>query len=153
MPPRVLEAERFLAQRGWTPGHRTTRRATVARRGALAGPAAWQPQGTTRPLTSASNNPAIYASGNAPSNPTWTALGPTAVQTPDFNLVTGRVATIALDPSDTTGNRLFIGTTGGGVWVAHNAGVANTSLIAFTPLTDAVAALGGAVTPPSALAR
>ncbi len=57
------------------------------------------------------------------------------------------MATIALDPSDTTGNRLFIGTTGGGVWFANNAGVANTSLIAFTPLTDAVTALGGAVDP------
>ncbi len=47
---------------------------------------------------------------------TWTALGPAAVQTPDFGLVTGRVAAIALDPSDATGNRLYIGTTGGGVW-------------------------------------
>ena len=80
-------------------------------------------------------------------NATWTALGPTAVETPDFNLVTGRVAAIALDPSDATGNRLFIGTTGGGVWFANNAGVADTSSIAFTPLTDAVTALGGAVDP------
>ena len=55
------------------------------------------------------------------------------------------MAAIALDPSDATGNRLYIGTTGGGVWFANNAGVANTSLIAFTPLTDAVTALGGAV--------
>ena len=133
VPPRVSEAERFLAERGWTPGHRITPRAKAARNGVLASPAARQPQNTT----GSSTNPAT--------NATWTALGPTAVQTPDFNLVTGRVAAIALDPSDATGNRLYIGTTGGGVWFANNAGAANTSLIAFTPLTDAVAALGGAV--------
>ena len=131
VPPRVREAERFLAQRGWTPGHRLALRTTAARNGILASPAVSQPQSTTSSST----------------NATWTALGPTAVQTPSFDLVTGRVATIALDPSDTTGNRLFIGTTGGGVWFANNAGVANTSLIAFTPLTDAVTALGGAVDP------
>ncbi len=131
VPPRVSEAERFLAQRGWTPGRRITPRAMAARNGILESPAALRPQSSSSSIT----------------NPTWTALGPTAVQTPDFNLVTGRVAAIALDPSDTTGNRLYIGTTGGGVWFANNAGSANTSLISFTPLTDAVAALGGAVDP------
>ena len=92
-------------------------------------------------------NLAAENTSGSPNNATWTALGPTAVETPDFNLVTGRVAAIALDPSDATGNRLFIGTTGGGVWFANNAGVADTSLIAFTPLTEAVTALGGAVDP------
>jgi hypothetical protein len=84
------------------------------------------------------------ASGNATSVNTWQPLGPSTVQTPDFGLVTGRVAAIALDPSDPTGNRLYLGTTGGGVWVANNAAVAATSSIVFTPLTDSVAALAGA---------
>ena len=75
---------------------------------------------------------------------TWQPLGPTAVQTPGFGLVTGRVAALALDPSDATGNRLYLGTTGGGVWVAQNAGTSNPSSIVFTPLTDTLAALGGA---------
>ena len=75
---------------------------------------------------------------------TWQALGPTAVLTPTYGLVTGRVSALALDPSDATGNRLYLGTTGGGVWVAQNAGASNSSLIAFTPLTDTVAALSGA---------
>jgi hypothetical protein len=66
------------------------------------------------------------------------------VQTPQFGLVTGRVTALALDPSDLTGNRLYVGTTGGGVWMANNA-AAIPSSIAFSPLTDNVAALGGAV--------
>ncbi len=67
-----------------------------------------------------------------------------AVQTPNFGLVTGRVSALALDPSDATGNRLYAGTTGGGVWVANNAAASAPSTIVFTPLTDTVAALGGA---------
>ena len=93
VPPRVTEAEHFLAQRGWTPGHRLAPRATDVRNSGLASPAASQSQSSTG------------ASTNATTNVTWTALGPTAVQTPDFNLVSGRVAAIALDPSDPTGNR------------------------------------------------
>jgi hypothetical protein len=58
--------------------------------------------------------------------------------------VTGRVSALALDPSDSTGGRLYLGTTGGGVWEAQNAGVSDPSLVVFTPLTDAVEALSGA---------
>jgi hypothetical protein len=76
---------------------------------------------------------------------TWQALGPAAVLTPNYGLVTGRVSALALDPSDSTGNRIYLGTTGGGVWAAQNAGVSNASSVVFTPLTDTVAALGGAV--------
>jgi hypothetical protein len=84
------------------------------------------------------------SSANTTSANTWQPLGPSAVQTPDFGLVTGRVTAIALDPSDATGNHLYLGTTGGGVWVANNAAVSTPSSIVFTPLTDSVAALGGA---------
>jgi hypothetical protein len=48
---------------------------------------------------------------------------------------------VALDPSDSTGNRVYVGTTGGGVWVAQNAGTTNASNVVFTPLTDTLAAL------------
>ena len=74
---------------------------------------------------------------------TWQPLGPAAVQTPAFGLVTGRIAALAFDPSDSTGNRLYVGTTGGGVWVAQNAGTSNSASVVFTPLTDTLAALGG----------
>ncbi len=77
------------------------------------------------------------------SSATWTALGPTAVPTTPYGLVTGRVTAIALDPSDVTGNHVYVGTTGGGVWVAANAATSTSSQVVFTPLTDSLSALGG----------
>ena len=74
----------------------------------------------------------------------WQSLGPAAVETANFGLVTGRVTALALDPSDATGNRLYLGTTGGGVWAAQNAGTSNASTVEFTPLTDQLSALNGA---------
>ena len=126
LPPRVAEAQRFLAQRGAKPGQRFAR----------------------RPPASATPHPAPQASSATPlggtnSTATWTALGPSAVQTSTFGLVTGRVSSLALDPSDSTGNRLYVGTTGGGVWEASDANAATASVV-FTPLTDALSALGGA---------
>ena len=127
-PPRVVEAERFLAQRGGTPGHRIPARAHAFRfRG--------------RPGASAAHSLDIGAL--SPAAATWQPIGPTAVQTSNFGLVSGRVSVIALDPSDATGNHLYIGTTGGGVWYANNARVSTTSAISFIPLTDNVTALGG----------
>jgi Abnormal spindle-like microcephaly-assoc'd, ASPM-SPD-2-Hydin len=144
IPPRVLEAERFLRERGWTSGHRMIPRTGATLRlgaktvGASAGVGAMGAEVTG--IAASANT----TSGNTTSANTWQPLGPSAVQTPDFGLVTGRVAAIALDPSDPTGNHVYLGTTGGGVWVANNAAVSTPSSIVFTPLTDSVAALGGA---------
>ena len=71
----------------------------------------------------------------------WQALGPAAVNTASYGLVTGRVTAAALDPSDPTGNRLYIGTTGGGVWLSQNAAISNTFSVQFSPLTDTVGAM------------
>jgi len=60
-------------------------------------------------------------------------------------LVTGRISSLALDPSDTTGNMLYVGTTGGGVWFSQNAATADSTKVVFTPLTDRPAALSSAV--------
>ncbi|HUV68207.1 MAG TPA: choice-of-anchor D domain-containing protein [Terracidiphilus sp.] len=131
LPPQVAEAERFMAERGWRPGHSLAFRGVGARR------ANW-------PM--AMNG--IAANGieaGSAATATWQPLGPTAVETPGFGLVTGRVSALALDPSDLTGNRLYLGTTGGGVWVAQNAATSNPSSVVFTPLTDSLGALGGAV--------
>jgi hypothetical protein len=127
-PARVAEAQRFLAQRGWTSGHRIPARATTLRGGVSPG------------YVALSQNAAI-----SPAAATWQPLGPTAVLTPDFGLISGRISALALDPSDSTGDRLYVGATGGGVWAANNAGVSTPSSIAFTPLTDNVAALGGVI--------
>lgn len=64
----------------------------------------------------------------------WQSLGPSAVVSPNFGLVTGRVSSIAIDPADPSGNRVYIGTTGGGVWVSQNAAASDS--VIFTPLTD-----------------
>jgi hypothetical protein len=67
-----------------------------------------------------------------------------AVETQSSGLVSGRISALALDPSDSTGNRLYVGTTGGGVWAASNANASDASSVVFAPLTDAVSALDGA---------
>jgi hypothetical protein len=74
---------------------------------------------------------------------TWLPLGPMAVQSQNFGLVTGRVSALALDPSDTTGNTLYVGTTGGGVWRSQNAGTSSPANISFIPLTDEAPGMGG----------
>ena len=39
---------------------------------------------------------------------------------------------------------MYIGTTGGGVWVSQNAATSNADQVQFTPLTDKLSALAGA---------
>lgn len=137
VPPRAAAAERFLAERGWPAGHRRTLQRGAMRRQAVTSP------GQTNP-SPGQTNLGQTSLGQAGAAQTWQPLGPAAVSTPGYGLVTGRISALALDPSDATGNRLYVGTTGGGVWGSSNAGVANASGVAFTPLTDAVNALGGA---------
>ncbi len=121
-PPRVAEARRFLAARGWPPARRMRRLPSHL-------------AASLRPL------PQIQTSVIS----TWTPLGPTAVQTPNLGLVTGRVSAIAFDPSDVTGNHVYIGTTGGGVWAAQNAAVSTPYTVSFVPLTDSLSAEGGVI--------
>jgi hypothetical protein len=117
-------AQRFLSQRGWRPGVLMDRR--------------------LRPLADEAVTPLATVSSLAQgtSTPTWSPLGPGAVLTPQYGLVTGRVSSVAVDPADATGNHLYVGTTGGGVWMAQNA-AATPSQIVFQPLTDGLAALKG----------
>jgi hypothetical protein len=65
----------------------------------------------------------------------WQPIGPNQVASIAYGNVTGRVTAIAIDPADTTGNTVYLGTTGGGVWKSTNAAGPATSVI-FTPLTD-----------------
>jgi hypothetical protein len=121
LPPRVRQVQRFLARREWTPG---SSRGWATRRGNF-GPAFGQPK----------------AAAQTPAAATWKPVGPSSVLTPTYGQVTGRVSALALDPSDATGNLLYLGTTGGGVWVAPNAAVTKASQVVFTPLTDTVEGL------------
>lgn len=68
----------------------------------------------------------------------WSALGPAQVSTfhQRYGLVTGRVTSVAVDPSDPSGNTVYVGTTGGGVWYSTNADSNQAASVTFTPLTD-----------------
>jgi hypothetical protein len=131
VPPRVLQAQRFLSERGWKPGMAIARPSTGAGRTAGARHAGSRTGFAVR-LAQSTSSP-------------WQPAGPGAVVTANYGLVTGRVTALAIDPSDMTGNHLYVGTTGGGVWEAQNAAVANASLVTFAPLTDNVGALSSVV--------
>ncbi len=68
----------------------------------------------------------------------WTAVGPGQIATAAYGEVTGRVTAIAVDPADATGNTVYVGTTGGGVWKSTNA-AGPASNVSFVPLTDTLA--------------
>jgi hypothetical protein len=68
-------------------------------------------------------------------NAAWQPLGPGHVASATYGNITGRVSSIAIDSADSTGNTIYLGTTGGGVWKSTNAAGA-TANVTFTPLTD-----------------
>lgn len=70
-------------------------------------------------------------------------MGPTQVATSPWNLVTGEVTSIAADPSDTSGNTVYLGTAGGGVWKSTSA-AGGVSSVAFAPLTEPLPAFSSA---------
>ena len=85
----------------------------------------------------------------------WASIGPTPTTGGEFSPVTGRITTIAVDPSDITGNTVLIGGAQGGIWRSTDAGTTwaavgdqNASLamgsIAFAP--SACSASPGACT-------
>ena len=123
IPPRAAQAQRFLALRGLQPGAPNSRLRT---RSAAAIP--------VRP---------DFAAGAS----LWQPLGPNSVLTPYYGAVSARITSIAFDPSDATGNTVYIGATGGGVWASENAATSNPGNILFSPLTDSVGALNGALDP------
>ena len=63
----------------------------------------------------------------------WQPVGPAQVSSAAYGLVTGRVTSLAADPSDASGNTVYVGSTGGGVWKSTNAA---GSPAVFEPLTD-----------------
>ena len=68
-------------------------------------------------------------------NAAWQPIGPNQVASIAYGNVTGRITAIAIDPADTSGNTVYLGTTGGGVWKSTNAAGPSAS-VTFTPLTD-----------------
>ena len=66
---------------------------------------------------------------------TWQPLGPRGIASLAYGTVTGRVTSLALDPADPSGNTVYVGTTGGGVWKSTDA-AGPVAAVTFTPLTD-----------------
>ncbi len=62
----------------------------------------------------------------------WTAMGPAPISG-EGQAFTGRVAALAADPSDPSGNTIYAGAASGGVWKTTDGG-SN-----WTPLTDSQA--------------
>jgi hypothetical protein len=87
----------------------------------------------------------LQASSYAQGGGTWQSVGPAAVVSQNYGLVTGRITALALDPSDATGNTLYVGTTGSGVWRSQNADTSSLANINFVPLTDDLPAMSGAM--------
>ena len=85
-----------------------------------------------------------------PLNAVWQAVGPMQVASQRYGIVTGRVTSVAIDPADATGNTVYLGTTGGGVWKSTNA-AGSAGSVTFAPLTDVLPVFspnaGGAAIP------
>jgi len=119
VPPRVVQAQRFLSRRALPANARISLPAGVQ---LLAQP-----------------RPAVISPAQS-----WQPLGPAQVQSQNYGLVTGRISSIAFDPEDATGNHVYIGTTGGGMWVSQNAAASPASGVVFTSMMDALSAMAAA---------
>ena len=75
-------------------------------------------------------------------NATWRAVGPGQIASAAYGRISGRVSSVAIDPADGTGNTVYVGTTGGGVWKSTNAAGPVTA-VTFQPLTDNLSVFGG----------
>ncbi len=80
-------------------------------------------------------SPVTIAHSQSSLNAAWQAVGPAQVASQSYGNVTGRVTAIAIDPADASGNTVYLGTTGGGVWKSINAAGPAAS-VTFSPLTD-----------------
>ena len=68
---------------------------------------------------------------NALSRDTWTAVGPASISG-----ASGRVGGLAIDPSDPTGNTVYVGGASGGIWKTTNFLTNNPLGPTYIPLTD-----------------
>jgi hypothetical protein len=80
-------------------------------------------------------SPVAIAHSQSSLNAAWQAVGPAQIASQRFGNVTGRVTSVAIDPADASGNTVYLGTTGGGVWKSTNAAGAAAS-VSFAQLTD-----------------
>jgi hypothetical protein len=77
------------------------------------------------------------------SNQPWQPVGPSQIETAQFGDVTGRVTSISIAPWDASGNTVYLGSTGGGVWQSTNTAASDPSTVTWQPLTDDPPAFSG----------
>ncbi|MBI1748400.1 MAG: exo-alpha-sialidase, partial [Acidobacteria bacterium] len=97
-----------------------------------------------RALREAAAAKAGAAAPDAPAVTNWVPLGPAPLATwpgQSYGNVTGRITSVAMDPTDPNGNTVYVGGAFGGVWRSANAATANPADVTWTPLTDQQAAL------------
>lgn len=75
---------------------------------------------------------------------TWQPVGPGQVASVAYGKISGGISSIAIDPADRTGNTVYLGTTGGGVWKSTNAAGPAES-VTFAPMTDNLPVFSGSV--------
>lgn len=122
-PIRNVQAHRFLGGR------------TLAQNVA----AALAMDGTTHPQHAATMVHSAPRPHLTSLNTPWQPIGPSQVSSIAYGSVTGRITSIAIDPADTTGNTVYLGTTGGGVWKSTNA-AGSPGNVTFSALTDSLPA-------------
>jgi len=85
------------------------------------------------------------AGGSFTTSQTWSLIGPSPIlsnltgsPTADYNYgpVVGRVTALFVDPTDATGNTVYLGGATGGLWRSTNAAAATPSAVTWTPLLD-----------------
>src|SRR5258708_36376013 len=74
-----------------------------------------------------------FAADNTQSQHAFVAVGPTTI---DNGTHTGPVGAIAVDPSDPSGNTVFVGGVSGGVWKTTNFLTTNPQGPTYVPLTE-----------------
>jgi len=119
-----IQAQRFLAERGWT--------------SATGWPLAFSQQ------SSAGQTRMAGIEAATAENRDLAAPGTDGVQTPGFGLVTAAWQHSGPGPFGRDRQPPLPGNKPGGGCGAQNAGTSNASSVVFTPLTDTLAALGGA---------
>ena len=84
--------------------------------------------GSTGDGSAISESKTAAALGEAPEGSTaWVALGPAPLISDQniYGAVAGRVTAVAIDPSDATGNTVYVAGAAGGVWKSTNAASAS----------------------------
>ena len=82
--------------------------------------------------------PGSGAGAEPDTSASWVALGPAPLASDQntYGAVAGRVTAVAIDPTDATGNTVYVAAALGGVWKSTNAANATAANVTWTALTD-----------------